>query len=435
MNSGQSKEILVLGGVTHNNRGDLAMMEGLFAHLRQISPDVDPILYSWNPEVSRRIFKVECRPSPDPHISNQFAKRSSRLLAIFHIGWFLLRFALFHFVSYRAARVCTNSNLLAFFAQLSRSSAVVIHGSGSFNSYWWYDWVYPKTACAIAARISGKPVLLTSQGVGPFKNIFDKFVAAAFFRTATFLGVRDGSESADVMRKLGARSDHIWQTGDDALPLPELSSGEATALLAAEGLNSAEMMIGVNMRDASAYASSFSETGLDKIAISLTAIAERYRARLVFIPISYDSFDDDRKSAEKIASMIGTHVPITIVRNERSAAELRELISHFQICVGTSYHFLLFALNANVPSIGLFRNDYYRQKQTGLLGLFGQAEQCVDATEISVAELTERIDRLMAERASLSPAIKKVNSALAEKARNAHARFAQIINAKLANPI
>ena len=128
-------------------------------------------------------------------------------------------------------------------------------------------------------------------------------------------------------------------------------------------------------------------------------------------------------------------MPITIVRNERSAAELRELISHFQICVGTSYHFLLFALNANVPSIGLFRNDYYRQKQTGLLGLFGQAEQCVDATEISVAELTERIDRLMAERASLSPAIKKVNSALAEKARNAHARFAQIINAKLANPI
>lgn len=425
----RSKTILVLGGITHDNRGDLAMMEGLFFELRQLSPSIVPILYSWNPERSRTAFDVECRPSPDLDISPQFSTKSSRVLAIVDIAWFVLRFALFHFVSYRVARLVTNSRLLAFFAQLSRANAVVVHGSGSFNSYWWHDWVYPKTACAIAARLAGKPVLMTSQGVGPFEHVLDRLVAGLFFRTATFLGVRDADRSVDVMRLLGARADRIWQTGDDALLLPVLSEEEVRALLEAEGLPPAELLIGVNVRNASTYSSSFQEGGLDKLATALTTVAASHGGRLVFIPISYDPWDDDRKSAEALAAAIGDRAPVTIVRNERSAAELRALIGRMSVCVGTSYHFLLFALSGNVPSIGLFRNAYYRQKQTGLFGLFGQPELCIDTSLASAPELTERMDRLIAERTELSRELERANTTLAEEAAHAHVQFARAIGA------
>lgn len=433
MAQGRSKEILIFGGITHKNRGDLAMMNGLFAHLRHISPTIEPILYSWNLEVSRRTFDVECRRSPDLSISKQFVKRSGRILALVDIARFVLNFALFHFVGYRVARIFTSPNLLKFFAQLSRASAVVIHGSGSFNSYWWYDWVYPKTACAIVARIAGKPVLLTSQGVGPFENILDKLVASTFFRMSAFLGVRDADKSAGVMRKLGARSARIWQTGDDALLCPELSDNEIIALLDAEGLNCKEMLIGVNIRDASAYSSNSCEKGVDNLAASLAAIASRHKARLVFIPISYDKLDDDRKSAEIIASMIGNDTPVTIVQNERSAAELRALISRMYICVGISYHFLLFALSANVPAVGLFRNNYYRQKQTGLLDLFDQHENCIDVTGASVDDLTEKLDHLIDERSNLSLKLERANSQLAEKTMTARTEFTRIIDSMLAH--
>lgn len=421
------KTILVLGGFTHDNRGDLAMMEGLFSELRQLSRSIVPILYSWNPERSRTAFNVECRPSPDLDISSQFTTKSSRLLAIIDIAWFVLRFALFHFVSFRVARLFTNSRLLAFFSQLSRASAVVVHGSGSFNSYWWHDWVYPKTACAIAARLAGKPVLMTSQGVGPFDHILDRMVAELFFRTATFLGVRDADRSADVMRHLGASADRIWQTGDDALLLPMPPKAEAEALLEEEGLPRAELLIGVNVRDASTYSSQFHEGGVGALATALAEVAVRHRARLVFIPISYDPWDDDRKSAEALAAAIGDRAPVTIVRNERSAAELRTLIGRMSICVGTSYHFLLFALSGDVPSIGLFRNAYYKQKQTGLLGLFGKAEWCIDGTLISAAELAEKIDHLIVERTKLSQELEKSNERLAEEAARARAQFALAI--------
>lgn len=422
-----NKTILILGGVTHDNRGDLAMMEGLFSELRLLSRGIVPILYSWNPERSRTAFNVECRPSPDLDISAQFKTKSSRLLAIIDIAWFVLRFALFHFVSYRVAKLFTNSRLLAFFAQLSRASAVIVHGSGSFNSYWWHDWVYPKTACAIAARLAGKPVLMTSQGVGPFDNILDRMVAGLFFRTATFLGVRDAGRSADVMRHLGASANRIWQTGDDALLLPLLSEVEIRALLESEGLSSDELLIGVNVRDSSIYSSLFCEGGLDELATSLAEVAVRHRARLVFIPISYDPWDDDRKSSEALAAAIGDRAPVTIVRNERSAAELRAMIGRMSICVGTSYHFLLFALSSNVPSIGLYRNAYYKQKQTGLLGLFGEEEWCIDGLLTSAAELTARMDHLIAERTKLFQELGKTNERLAEEAARARTQFALAI--------
>ncbi|RFC40430.1 MAG: Polysaccharide pyruvyl transferase family protein WcaK [Candidatus Nitrotoga sp. CP45] len=421
------QEVLVLGGVTHDNRGDLAMMEGLFIGLREMSSNIAPILYSWNPKHSRTVFDVECRHSPDLDISSQFSSRSSRIIAIIEMAWFVIRFALFRFVSFRVARLFTNANLLGFFVQLSRASAVIVHGSGSFNSYWWHDWVYPKTACAIAARLAGKPILMTSQGVGPFEHVLDRLVASLFFRAATYLGVRDADQSANIMRRLGAQSSRIWQSGDNALLLPKLSDAELNILLEAEGIPLTELLIGVNVRDATSYSSSFHEGQLDKLATALSEIAIRHGARLVFIPISYDSADDDRRSAENLARIIGDRAPITVVRNERSAAELRALISRMSICVGTSYHFLLFALSSNVPAIGLFRNAYYRQKQSGLFGLFGHPELCIDTSLASASELTERIGRLMVERTELSCELERANVTLAEKTAHAYAQFAHAI--------
>lgn len=47
-------EVLILGGVTHKNRGDLAMMEGQFTQLREISPAIKPVFCSWNATLQPR---------------------------------------------------------------------------------------------------------------------------------------------------------------------------------------------------------------------------------------------------------------------------------------------------------------------------------------------------------------------------------------------
>jgi hypothetical protein len=81
-----------------------------------------------------------------------------------------------------------------------------------------------------------------------------------------------------------------------------------------------------------------------------------------------------------------------------------------------------------VPSIGLYRNTYYQQKQTGLFSLFDHPDLCIDTTLIPVSQLTEQMDRLIVERASLTNELKKINKKLATEMAYAHIQLFHAID-------
>jgi polysaccharide pyruvyl transferase WcaK-like protein len=61
------------------------------------------------------------------------------------------------------------------------------------------------------------------------------------------------------------------------------------------------------------------------------------------------------------------------------------------LAVGCTYHFLLFALAAGVPALGIYFSDYYRQKLTGLMAHYGVRAGTVAGRNTSASELARCI--------------------------------------------
>ena len=238
---------------------------------------------------------------------------------------------------------------------------MVVHGSGSFNSLWWYDWLYPKTACCLAGRVGGVPTVIASQGIGPLDNRLDRLVARVFFNSVACVGVRDGEASTSLARSLGARRATTWHTGDDSLLVKAESPLATDTALREARVPDEKLLIGVNFRDSSSYSPAHHEGGTGQLARLLDGLSDGSGAHVVFVPISYDTADDDRKSAAAVVNAMANQASASVLTAEHPAARLRAIVGRMHLCIGTSYHFLLFALSEGVPALGLYKNAYYRR--------------------------------------------------------------------------
>ncbi len=397
-------EIVVYGSATHRNTGDLAMMHGLFRWLAEEVPDCPAILLTKNPEESAREFGIPCRFSHD-HFLLAPVKGSppGRWRIIIRGLGLLARLQVWRWFPRRREP----SPLSDLFQLLSESRALVIHGSGSTNSIFWRGWLYPKAITALSARLLGKSVVISSQGIGPFEGWMDRLMARMLFHSSTYIGVRDGDYSAIQATALGAPSALVHHTGDDSWLVPSPPDADVLTAMAAEGIPGNNRLIGVNMRDASSYREGYSSVATEMIAAALDRLIEATGCHVVFIPVTYDAADDDRESAGRIANHMHDQASCTVIRGEYDASIIRGITGRMDICIGISYHFLLFALGQAVPSLALTGNGYYRAKHEGLLSLHGCRENCITLDGASADMIVDAATALLRQRETLSGVLKE----------------------------
>jgi polysaccharide pyruvyl transferase WcaK-like protein len=423
------RDVLIYGSATHRNLGDLAMMQGLIQHLQNTHPNKRVVLVTRNPDFSQRILGIPCLISPDSDLLSTEGRAQRKSAVIGRGLLFLVRFLLWRFVSRRLAARVTPPNSTSFFAALTNAAALVVHGSGSFNSIFWRGWLYPKAFSAVCARLSRVPVLMTSQGIGPLRSRLDRLMARIFFYHAAYIGVRDGDFSREQARQAGAPADRVYHTGDDSALLPDAAPVEIDAALVAERIPDGPRLIGVNFRDASTYDPSHQERGYETLAAALDQIVQQQHAHVVFVPITYDHADDDRKSAERVLALMVEKVHTTIIRREYPATVVRGIIGRMHVVVGASYHFLLFALSQNVPALALTKNDYYLHKHRGLLTLYQQEEQRVDIADIGPAPLAVKFSELFDSGGDVRSILADRQPELAEESAGARKAFFDLVSA------
>lgn len=382
MNKSKGNKVLIFisNGYSLKNKGDSAMLLGLLQWLSEFQRSDNFILYTLNPENFRQNINVQAVWSPEIYFSFSVRRQTSSnaLLVLFARGaaifkglWLIINFFLF-----RMTNRCfiKNKACLGFFSQLLNAKALIFAGGGYLNSIWWLQGLYAKAFPALLSKFLKVPVLLTSQGLGPFHHFLDRYVARMLFNYADIIGVRDGRTSKDVVKSLGGEVSKVVYTGDDALLLKPVNN----LIIEKENVPNDSLLIGINIRDASSYSTSYGKPNIILYASLLDTIVREPNRHLIFIPISYNNEDDDRKSAQKIVDAMRFRDQVTIIHNEYSPSELRGLVGKLHFAIGTSYHFLLFALSSNVPSVGVYQNDYYKQKIEGLFSLFDMEEYCLD---------------------------------------------------------
>lgn len=375
------------------------MLRGLIRWLESNGYAGRIILLTRNPGRSEREFGIPCMPSHDAILTaTQGGRRIGRARLACRGVLFLWHVALWKYVPTAWHPRLIPSVTRDSVALLADCEAVIVHGSGSFNSVFWRGWLYPKSFTAVALHWLGVPLLMTSQGIGPFHHLLDRWMARRFLRLTRFSGVRDGEASRREAIALGTARDLIVHTGDDSALLPTAATAEVDAALAAECVPRERPLIGVNFRDAASYASDFCDHGHVALAGALDRLIEVTELQVVFLPISYDPADDDRASAERIVALMKHPDRVSRLQFRHHAGTLRGIAGRMTAFVGASYHALLFALSAGVPVLALTKNPYYAAKQRGLLEWFGCPEARIDMTSIDVGTLADRLIELVRER-------------------------------------
>jgi colanic acid/amylovoran biosynthesis protein len=408
--------LLIYGSATHDNAGDLAMMQALIDRIRRDLPALSLALLTRNPEPSAARFGIPCHPSHDPWLIAPHLPSPSRTRLVAAGLLFLLRLILWQHGPRRLADRLTPPGLRDAFTRLATCHGILVHGSGSFNSIFRRGWLYPKTFTALAARRLGRPVWMTSQGIGPFDHPLDRFIARLFFHTAAFTGLRDEEPSRSTALACGAPPERIVFTGDDALRLAPAHPGTVDAAWIAEGLPTGQSLLGLNVRNASSYHPGYRDGGDAALAAALDRIIEQRNAHIVFLPITYDPHDDDRTSAHAVRAHMRHPDHAWIVEGHYPPAVLRALIARMQAAAGVSYHFLLFALDAGRPALALTRNTYYAAKHQGLLDLYAPALATAPWTETATDALTTALLALLDQPESLRHTLHRQNQQIANRA-------------------
>jgi len=395
------KPIVLYGSSTHDNEGDLAMIRGLIGWLKDNGFAGRLVLLTRNPDRSERDFGIPCHLSHDTQLLAAPADRPlcRARLACRGVG-FLLQVALWKYAPASWHECLIPPAIRSAIVLLSECEAVVVHGSGSFNSVFWRGWLYPKAVTAVALRWLGTPLVMTSQGVGPFHHWFDRWMARRFLRVARVCGVRDGDASRREALALGAAPDRVVHTGDDSGLLPPAPPEAVDAALDAERVPRDRPLIGVNFRDAGSYARNFRDDGHAALASALDRLVESTEWHVLFLPITYDPPDDDRISADRVIALMKRPDRVSGLKLRYDAETLRGIAGRTTAFVGSSYHALLFALGAGIPVLALTKNSYYAAKHRGLLEWFGCTEARVDMASIDAATLADRFLQLVRDRDS-----------------------------------
>ena len=312
----------------------------------------------------------------------------------------------------RLARVLTRrrqsdspTGLLA--EALARADAVHLVGGGYLNDIWAHTMVQPKWGLVRAARVMGKPVFITGQGVGPLRKRGAIRAVRGMVAAAERFALREKLTSPRLLAGIGCDAGSFGFVGDDAL---SLQPADPLPLLREAGVTLPDEYLCASIRFAY-YAQDY-QAHTAAIAGLLDSLIEQAGLPLVFVPMSMTQACDDAASARSVVEQMRGRDRCQVVDLCPGPGQALALAAGARLCVALSYHFGLLALGAGVPTLLLHRGDYYEGKMTGLADCFADPELAVPIGELS--DPGEKVDRLIRESDALPERLKSAADEMRE---------------------
>lgn len=295
---------------------------------------------------------------------------------------------------------------------------VVTYGSGALNDLWLQTNLLRWSLVYICARIIGRPVALTGQGIGPLRNRLARFLLGRALQNVQLITLREPGKSVELLGDLRVKRPKILITGDDALVQRRLSDEQLNEILNSEGVPTDQAGIAVHIRPTD-YESHLADI-YPTIARALDKLVEKTGKHVLFVPMSYKSTIDDRDASENIRRQMRRSENAHVLQKEYSAAQVKAIIGSQSLAIGVSYHFGVFALSSGVPTICLYSNEYYQMKSVGLYAGFGPGAQPVDLHAVSASDdIVWNAVQMLEKRSELSQSLVASTDSMLEQSREA----------------
>jgi polysaccharide pyruvyl transferase WcaK-like protein len=254
------------------------------------------------------------------------------------------------------------------------ADVVVASGGGYLTDTWWWHAAGVLSVLRQAQSL-GKPTAMFGQGIGPLRGRAVRAMACMVLPRLAALGLREEVTGLGLALAFGARRDVITVTGDEAIEvIPDLAPADAIAL-------------GFNIR-----AADYSGIGREAAAAignCVVAAAHELGAPIVGLPVSRYPTTSDRDAIGKCLESgqpgIGVAVP-----DLSSPAQLMSASAGCRAVVTGSYHAAVYSLAQGVPTVCVSKSRYYDVKFAGLAAFFPEACQVVSLIDDDPAHSLRR---------------------------------------------
>jgi len=304
--------LLVSGYYGFANAGDEAILAGLVEGLRQLAPQVEPVILSGDPAATEGEHGVRAVPRG----------------------------------------LCSLRPLL-------RHADLFISGGGGLlqDATSWRSPLYYLATLRLARR-AGVPVACIGHSVGPLRRRWIRALVRREISRASMVAVRDHA-SAETLRALGVRR-AAEVTADLAFALNPPSPDETARAWEKAGLGGdSRPAVAVCLRRPPGRPG---DTLAAALAQAIAPACRELNLRVVLVPMQHP---DDTTFAERTAH--GMSDPAEIVRTRLTARDLLALTGGFHLVIAMRLHALIFAAISGVAPVAIS----YDPKIEGMMAEFG----------------------------------------------------------------
>jgi polysaccharide pyruvyl transferase CsaB len=257
------------------------------------------------------------------------------------------------------------------------------------------------------ARELGVPVMIYAAGVGPMSTPETKQLVVQTLNQVDIITVRE-QEAKRILNGLGVTRE-IEVTADPALLLkPQNFTLE---MLQKEGIDPHTRLVGFSVREPGPAAPDLNIDHYHAIlANAADFVADRFDARIVFVPMEVGVNRDPQHSHAVISKMANVQ-RASVLKREYSSAQIMGLIGHMEFVVAMRLHLLIFAALQKVPFVPL----PYASKVSGLLAELDMP--LPPLAQLNIGQLCAFLDRSWDNRKSLARKLEEKTPALQERAK------------------
>ncbi len=252
-------------------------------------------------------------------------------------------------------------------------------------------------------KLLGKPVVIYSQSVGPFRGRIHEWVVRAFLNRADLITLRE-TVSERYLKEIGVSKPPTLVTADSAFLLQPIAAPRAKELLAKEGIDSDRPLVGMTLRWWGFPGSTDGERRFRNYIEVMSRIADyvisKLDATIVFMPqvIVPSLEEDDRLVAKEVFELINHKARFKLLSENYSPEELKGIIGQTSLFIGTRMHSNIFATSMYVPTVAIG----YRHKTEGIMAMLGLEEYVCEIATLKFEELATKIDRAWRNRREIS---------------------------------
>ncbi len=378
------KKILLIGNFTCSNRGDLAILHGLYDSLKGKSENFEISIATTFPEIGERIFTL---PFIKDEVSVFFECPVSFIERMNYS--YLDKPRLMKWVS---ALHQGKTNIPGRFkktAAFINGFDAVIHVGGSY----FIDHYGPLKFISLAlGQALGKPRFMAGHSVGPFDGNADVLkLAASLLPKVNQIHIRD-TASLEHLPGIGMSEKDIMLSSDTAWLLPDFEERTFPEL---EGIS--KPMIAITARQLKSFG--------DRLGISQETYEESFAKLLdeyieegyhivgvsMATPMGIKGYVDDRETAASIQGRLKNPEGMTVLREEYSHLEIGNILSRCKLLIGTRLHSVIIGMRYGTPAVAL----YYEHKSKGTMDKMGLSEHSFMLNELDGSRIRDFIKGIL----------------------------------------